>query len=128
MRGIQSENSGLSTVPEAIKAGWLKESGLKSREEKALFETLSRSLGLGEAAGIALAVKRGARFASDDRLARAEATRLGVPLTETLGILVRAVREGVCDALAADGYLKKMIDAGFFSPVRSLREVLSGNP
>ena len=128
MRGIQSGNAGLEAVPEAIKAGWLKEAVLRSREEKELFGTLSRSLGLGEAAGIALAAKRVCLFASDDHLARAEAARLGLRLTGTLGILAKAVRGGVCDLGAADTFLGKMIDAGFYSPVRSLREVLSHIP
>ena len=57
-------------------------------------------------------------------MARAEAARLGVALTGTVGILLRAVRKGACDVRAADGYLAGMIDAGFFSPVRSLRELL----
>jgi predicted nucleic acid-binding protein len=124
MRGIQSGNAGLEAVPEAIKAGWLKEAFLRSREEKELFEVLSRSMGLGEAAGLALAAKRGWRFASDDREARAEAARLGICLTGTAGILIKAVRSGVCDLGAADASLAKMIEAGFFSPDRSVREVL----
>ncbi len=124
MRGIQGGNALLAAVPKAVRAGWLKETGLRSREEKALFESLSRSLGLGEAAGIAVAKRHGLRFASDDRVARAEAARLGVPLTGTLGILGLAVRNGVCDVRAADGYLEKMIEAGFFSPVCSISEVL----
>jgi predicted nucleic acid-binding protein len=54
-------------------------------------------------------------------MARAEAARLGVASTGTLGILLRAVREGACDVREADECLAGMIDAGFFSPVRSLR-------
>ncbi|NTU51800.1 MAG: DUF3368 domain-containing protein [Candidatus Aminicenantes bacterium] len=61
-------------------------------------------------------------------MARAEAVRLGIPLTGTLGILAKAVRSGVCDLGAADVILAKMIDSGFFSPACSVREVLSGNP
>ncbi len=126
IRGIQSGNAGLEAVPEAIKAGWLKEAFLRSREERELFEVLTRSMGLGEAAGIALAAKRGWRFASDDRQARAEAGRLGICLTGTLGILIKAVRMGACDLGAADSYLAKMIEAGFYSPVRTVSKVLTG--
>jgi predicted nucleic acid-binding protein len=57
-------------------------------------------------------------------VARAEAVRLGMPVTGTLGILVKAIREDVCDLRTADVYLVKMIEAGFFSPVRSLGEFL----
>jgi predicted nucleic acid-binding protein len=128
MRGIQAGNERLAAVPKAVRAGWLKETGLRSRKEKALFESLSRSLGWGEAAAIAVAKGRGFRFASDDKVARAEATRLGVPVTGTVGILAGAVRRSVCDERAAGAYLERLIDAGFFSPVRSIREVLSGGP
>jgi predicted nucleic acid-binding protein len=123
LRGIQSGHARLSAVPQAVRAGWLKETGLRSGKERGLFETLSVSLGLGEASSIAVAKRRGCHFASDDRMARTEAARLGVPLTGTLGILVKAVREGVCDLEAADAYLAKMIESGFFSPVRSLRKI-----
>jgi predicted nucleic acid-binding protein len=120
LRGIQAGHAGLEGIPKAVRAGWLRESSLKTREEKRLFEALSRSLGLGEASAIALAKSRGLVFASDDRVARAEAAALGVCLTGTLGILARAVRAGVCDRCAADAYLSGMIEAGFYSPVRSL--------
>lgn len=128
LRGVQSGNAALAAVPEATKGGWLKEAGPMSREEKELFETLSRSLGLGEAAGLALAAKRGWLFASDDRLARTEAARLGIRLTGTVGLLAKAVRSGVCDLGAADACLGKMIEAGFYSPVRSVHEVLGDSP
>jgi predicted nucleic acid-binding protein len=120
LRGIQSGYARLGAIPKAVRSGWLKETGLGSGKEKGLFETLSVSLGLGEASSIAVAKRRGFRFASDDRVARTEAARLGVPLTGTLGILVKAVRGGVCDLRSADDYLEKMIGSGFFSPVRSL--------
>lgn len=123
LRGIQSGHARLEAIPKAVRAGWLKETGLRSGKERGLFETLSVSRGLGEASSLAVAKSRDFVFASDDRLARAEAARLGVPLTGTLGILVKAVRAGVCDLEAADGYLGRMIESGFFSPVRSLREI-----
>ena len=128
LRGVQSGNVALAAVPEAIRAGWLKETGPMSREERELFETLSRSSGLGEAAGLAPAAKRGWLFASDDRLARTEAARLGIRLTGTLGLLAKAVRSGGCDLGAADACLAKMAEAGFYSPVRSIREVLGDSP
>jgi len=124
LRGIQSGHARLEGIPKAVQAGWLKETGLSSAEERRIFETLSVSLGLGQASSISVAKRRGLRFASDDRVARAEAVRLGVPQTGTVGILVKAVRGGVCDLRTADAYLGKMIKAGFFSPVRSLGRLL----
>ncbi len=126
MRGIQAGHIRLEDIPKAVRAGWLKESGLKTREEKRLFESLSRSLGLGEASAIALAKSRGFVFASDDRVARAEAASLGLRLTGTLGILTKAVRTKACDLRAADAYLSGMIEAGFYSPVPTVRQLVRG--
>jgi predicted nucleic acid-binding protein len=128
MRGIQSGRSLLEAVPEAVRAGWLRQTGLRSGREKALFELLSGSCGLGEASCLAVAKVRRFILASDDRMARTEAAGLGIRLTGTVGILAKAVRGGVCDLGAADACLGKMIDAGFYSPLRSLREVLSHIP
>ncbi|NTV80319.1 MAG: DUF3368 domain-containing protein [Candidatus Aminicenantes bacterium] len=128
MRGIQSGHARLEAIPKAVRAGWLRETGLKPGRERVLFEALSGSCGLGEASSLAVAKVRRITLASDDRMARAEAVRLGIPLTGTLGILAKAVRSGVCDLGAADVILAKMIDSGFFSPACSVREVLSGNP
>ena len=122
LRGIQAGHARLEAIPKAGGAGWVKETGLRKGEEKKLFEALSLSLGLGEASSIAIAKGRGYVLASDDRVARAEAGGLRIPATGTLGILVKAVESGVCDLRTADGYLEKMIRAGFFSPVRSLGE------
>lgn len=124
LRGNQAGHARLGAIPKAVQAGWLEEIGLRTGKERELFKTLSVSLGLGEASSIAIAKRRGFRFASDDRVARTEAARLGVPLTGTLGILVKAARGGICDLRTADAHLGKMIEAGFFSPVRSLAKLL----
>lgn len=128
MRGIQNGRVRLEAIPKAVRAGWLLQIGLKSGREMALFEVLSGSCGLGEASSLAVAKVRRFILASDDRMARAEAAGLGIRLTGTLGILAKAVRSGLCDLGAADGYLERMIEAGFFSPVRSVREVLGDSP
>ncbi len=120
LRGIQAGHVRLEEIPKAVYAGWLRESGFKTGAERRLFASLSRSLGLGEASSIALAKGRGLVFASDDRVARAEAVALGVRLAGTLGILTKAVRTKTCDLRTADAYLAGMIEAGFYSPVRSL--------
>jgi predicted nucleic acid-binding protein len=66
-------------------------------------------------------------FACDDRLARSEAVRLGVPLTGTVGILIKAVRNGVLDFKKANAVLKKMIAAGFYAPIKRItREMVAG--
>ena len=66
---------------------------------------------------LAIAAERGYVFACDDRLARSEAARLAIPLTGTVGILIKAVRIGAIDLKKANAILKLMIQAGFYAPV-----------
>jgi len=124
LRGIRAGHGGLTAIREATEAGWLTELSLNSRQEKVLFESLSISLGLGEASSLAVAACHGFRLASDDQAARREAGRLGVRLTGTIGILAKAVRLHICDSKTADRYLAKMIGHGFYAPVRSVRDVV----
>lgn len=123
LRGIQGGHKGLTAVRDAIRQGWLAEIALKTRAELGLFEALSVSLGQGEASSIALAKARSLVFACDDKAGRREATILGVRLTGTIGILLRAVRDKLLSQREADALLGRMIKAGFYSPVRSLEEL-----
>lgn len=81
IKGILKGYKELSRIKDAIRDKWLKEIILNTPEEKALFETLSVSLGFGEASSIAAAKARGFIFACDDKVARKEASLLGVRLT-----------------------------------------------
>ncbi len=123
LRGVQQGHEGLARVREALKEGWLKEVVLSGAREKALFETLSVSLGLGEASSIAMAKCTGSIFACDDRAARREAGLLDVKLTGTLGILKKALRNKVVDLAKGDLILTRMIDLGFYSSAKSLRDI-----
>jgi len=69
MRGIQRGYKDLAKIQDSLREGWLKEAVLSTKEEKSLYETLSVSLGLGEASSIAVAKARGFFFACDDRTA-----------------------------------------------------------
>lgn len=124
MRGIQRGHANLQIIQEALKSGWLKEKELKASEEKTLFESLSVSLGLGEASCIAVAKKRGLLFACEDRAARREASLLGIKMTGTLGILKKAIKRKIINLKKADFILKAMIEHGFHSPVSSLKEII----
>jgi uncharacterized protein len=69
--------------------------------ESNLFEVLRAQLDLGETAAICIAVERGADLIlSDDRPARLTATRLGIEVKGTLGILVEAKRKGKMGVIA----------------------------
>jgi predicted nucleic acid-binding protein len=124
LKGIRAGHGGLMAIPEAVKSGRLMELSLVSRKEKALFESISISLGLGEASSLAVAACRGFLFASDDQAACREAARLGAKMTGTIGILAKAVRLGTCDIRTADRCLAKMVAHGFYAPVRSVRDVV----
>ena len=122
MRGIQQGHKDLVKVSGALREGWLKEVVLSSKKEKSLFESLSVSLGLGEASSIAVAKARGFVFASDDRAARREAGLLDVKLTGTLGILKKAIRNKTINLKEGNLILAKMIERGFYSSIKSLKE------
>jgi predicted nucleic acid-binding protein len=124
LRGILVGNNKLASVNVSIKEGWLREIAMKSEKERSLFETLSLSLGFGEASSIAIAKTRGYVFACDDRAARREADLLGVKLTGTLGILIKAIKKKGINVRDADVVLGSMITNGFYSPIKSVIELL----
>ena len=124
LRGILKGYKGLIMIREAVRNGWLKEITFRSKEEKALFESLSASMGIGEASSIAVAKTREFVFACDDKVARREASLLGVKLTGSIGILIRAVRKNIVNSKRADEILNRMIAYGFYSPVSSIEEIL----
>ena len=51
-------HNGLIAIRQALMDGWIKETTLKGKTEKRLFESLSISLGLGEASSMAVAETR----------------------------------------------------------------------
>ncbi|MFN3480684.1 MAG: DUF3368 domain-containing protein [Thermodesulfovibrionales bacterium] len=120
IKGILTGYRELSTIRDSLREDWLKEIALETQEEKALFETLSVSLGSGEASSIAVAKVRGFVFACDDKTARKEASLLGVKLTGTIGILIRAVRKMIIEHKKANEILDCMIKQGFYSPISSI--------
>jgi len=122
-RGMQSGHGELVSVKEALKDGWLLEIAPETEEEKTLLEKLSVSLGFGEASSIAVAMARDYLFACDDKVARGEASILGIKLTGTIGILSTAVKKSIINTKTANSYLKKMIAHGFYSPVTSINEI-----
>lgn len=123
MRGIQRGHGDLAKITEALREGWLREVDLKGKKEKSLYETLSVSLGLGEASSIAVAKLSGFIFACDDRAARREAGLLDVKLTGTLGLLKKAIRDKIITLEEGNLILARMKEKGFYSSVKSLSEI-----
>jgi len=91
--------------------------------ERPHYQRFLRRLNAGEAACLAMAMHRECRMLTDDRDARELAHRLRVPLSGTLGVLVRLVDIGSLSLEQADALLSRMMVAGYRSPAVSLREL-----
>lgn len=92
--------------------------------ETSRFQRFRAALNAGEAACLAMALNRGCRVVTDDRDAREFARRLQIPLSGTLGVLIRLVDIGSLGIDHADALLSRMIAAGYRSPVLSLQELV----
>jgi predicted nucleic acid-binding protein len=87
------------------------------------YQQFLRGLNAGEAACLAMAVHRGCQIVTDDRDAREFAHRLRIPLSGTLGVLVRLTDIGSLSLEEADALLSRMIASGYCSPAVSLQEL-----
>jgi len=94
-----------------------------NESEQAVYERLRERLNAGEAACLAVAAARKYRAFTDDRDARAIAAQMQIPVSGTLGLLVRLVDQEHLTLHEADKLLNRMIAAGYWSPVASLSEV-----
>jgi predicted nucleic acid-binding protein len=101
---------------------WLKILDLTEREQ-ARADEIGRDLGPGEAACLAAAVSRGLLMLSDDWEARALGRSLGLEVSGSLGVLDRLVLRQILSLEEADAFLAEMVQRGFRSPYRSLREI-----
>ncbi|MDA8414581.1 MAG: hypothetical protein M0023_12455 [Desulfobacteraceae bacterium] len=127
LRGFRQGHTDLEALVQLLSNGWPRQDDLSTHSERQLYARISVSLGDGESSCLALAAQRGYVFACDDRLARSEALRLGITLTGTVGILIKATRIGAFNLKKANAVLKRMIAAGFYAPVtRITREMVEG--
>lgn len=88
--------------------------------EREYAASLPTPLGPGECECIAVAIHRQGSFVSDDAAARAVARSKGLEISGTLGILLIASELGPLTLTEANTLLKKMIAAGYRSPVDDL--------
>ena len=96
----------------------------ESVEEHLLRADFDDRLDAGEASCLALAVRRGLTFVTDDLAARQLAMDRGVLVTGTLGILVALVRERSLSLVEANTMLADMIRQRYRSPVDRLDELI----
>lgn len=80
-------------------------------QNTALVKVLSELIDDGEAEAIALALERKTTLVLDDRKARHVARRLGISIIGTVGILVRAKKQGILPAIRP--HLEALKSAGF---------------
>lgn len=92
--------------------------------ERDHYDQFLRTLNAGEASCLAMALVRECQFLTDDRDARELAGLFQVPISGTLGVLIRLVDIGLLELEEAESLLRKMIDAGYRSPTTSLLEIL----
>ena len=92
-------------------------------EEQVLFRELLARVNAGEASCLAIAAQRNSRVLTDDRDARKLAAQLKIPVSGTLGILLRLVQIDVLSTLEANEILGQMIVAGYRSPVEKLEDL-----
>ena len=95
-----------------------------SRQEHEQFRQLIVHLGKGEASCIAYAENRNVTVVTDDRNARRQCSQMKIPVTGTIGILKASVLDGHLKLDQADKILSKMTAAGFYSPLRSIADII----
>jgi predicted nucleic acid-binding protein len=92
-------------------------------EEQALFQQHLERVNAGEAACLAVAARRNGRILTDDRDARKLAAQLKVPVSGTLGILLRLVQIEALTLPEANRILGEMIHKEYRSPVDKLDDL-----
>lgn len=93
-------------------------------EERKLFSKLIDHQGSGEASCVAVAINREGVVVTDDAAARDCCLQHNVLFTGTIGILKAMCVEDELSVTQADKILDNMIEAGFYSPVSRIRDVL----
>ena len=92
-------------------------------EEETLFQEYLQRLNAGEVACLAVATQRKGRILTDDRDARKLAAQLKIPISGTLGILLRLVQFGDLKLPDANRILEQMVNKGYRSPVERLDDL-----
>ena len=111
-------------VQPLAEGGWIHLTSLSHDQELRYFRELPTRLHRGEISSLAIARHRGWLLLTDDRAARAEATRLGVLVSGSLGCLVLAIERHLYSLSQANIWLQEMIRQGYRSPVTDLTPLL----
>jgi predicted nucleic acid-binding protein len=95
-----------------------------SRQEHDQFRESIVHLGKGETSCIAYAKNWNVIVVTDDRNARRRCSQMKIPVSGTMGILKASVLDGNLKLEQADKILSKMTTAGFYSPLRSIADII----
>lgn len=95
-----------------------------NEDEKKSFLRLCSRFGRGEASCLAIALNRDAGILTDDLDARRFAQRGNVPVSGSIGVLVKCITSGQLSLEQGNELLCRMIQKGFFSPVENLDRFL----
>ncbi|MDE0448669.1 MAG: hypothetical protein OXH96_18555 [Spirochaetaceae bacterium] len=116
--------AGLEAVEAALSAGAISQAGPMDTAERESFAELLRTFGAGEASCIAFALQRGRVVVSDDRTARRRCASHGILVTGTIGILQALAANRIVSAAEADALLARMVEVGFYSPIRRVSDLV----
>ncbi len=122
LAGIE-KHSGLASIDLLFSEAAFKRVTL-SKQEMLDCQELLTSLGFGEASAIVYAHHYNHIVVTDDRAARNICNSMAVPVTGTIGILKACVLDSTMSLEEADNILEKMIFKGFYSPVKSITDIL----
>lgn len=117
--GIVAGYAELVMVARLLEEGSLGRTALTAKEWRTKLDCL-RTLGSGESSCIACAFHRKGTVMTDDRAARKCCEERRIPFTGTVGLLLAFCRDGDIDASKADAILERMVERGFYSPVKSI--------
>ncbi len=95
-----------------------------SNQARKSYSKMITHLGKGEASCIAAAKELRGIVVTDDRAARQQCHRFDILFTGTIGILKACVMDRTINLSQADICIDKMIKQGFYSPVRSISEII----
>ena len=119
--GVIAGYHALHEIETAVDEGRVGQAGgLTSVADRKTYRELLRILAPGEASCIAHAGACGGVVISDDRTARQCCEALGIEVTGTIGILKACTLDQTLSTEEADSILHAMVDAGYYSPVRSI--------
>lgn len=123
--GVIAGYSALTAIEGAVEDAGFSRIGLAmSSAERETYRELLRVLAPGEASCIAYAKAHGAVVATDDRTARDCCAERGVTFTGTIGILKACCIDGTLAVEEADAIIQAMIDAGYYSPVQRISDLV----